>query len=1102
MEKRLWSLLAVCLMTVSMAFAQHSVSGKVIDKSTGEPVIGASVLVKGTTIGAATDLDGKFTINNVPQHGAVLQVTYVGMLPTEVAAKNGIRILMEPSEKSIDEVMVVAYGTMKKSSFTGSAAEVKAEDIENHIATNVTSALAATTAGVQMTSNNGDPASEGQAILIRGISSIYASREPLIILDGMPYDGVLSNINPQDVESMTVLKDAAASAIYGARGANGVILINTKKGRPQDAEIHFDAKWGSNSRCVPQYDVIDDPAEYYETAYRQLYNDYVYNGYSQAYAYRMANARLLDENNGGLGYLVYTLPEGENLIGTNFKLNPNATLGYSDGQYYYTPDDWYKETIHNSFRQEYNLSISGANDRFNYYASVGFLDQNGIVDQSGYKRYTGHSNVDYQVKKWFKVGAQLNFTHADFEQPDYSTTSWASSGNLFYLVNNMAPIYPLYVRNADGSIAHDANGLTKYDSGQTNQHRPSTVGNPVRDNQYDRSQNYRDMFTGNWSAIFTPIDGLTLTARIGVNSDNRRRNNLYSAFGNAASTDGATDVTSVRQFSVNNQYLGNYATDFGTDETHNLDVLVGYEQYKYKYQYSYTYRTNLYDPLIGELGNAYGDKSLIDANSYTNNYMIEGIFGRAQYDYKEKYFVSTSLRRDASSRFAKGHRWGSFYSFGAAWNIAKEDFMKEYTWIDLLKLKASYGEQGNDNLSEADYPYFPYANIYGITYDPDNNAYSKTLKQLGNDDLTWEKNRNFNVGVDFGFWKNRLSGSLEFFTRTTSDMLFYLNQPASSGYGSLQKPINVGSVRNLGFELQLNGTPIRQKNFTWDINFNLTHYKNTIRSLHESVAEDGIKGSYYIRRIGGSLYQAYVYKYAGVYSANNYPEGSTYDASNDGRALYYYQKTNTKLDDAGNPVLDADGNPVTYETKEKTLNFSDATQYDDGDILPKLQGGIGMSFKVYDFDLSFQCGWQLGGRFYDATYQSLMHTSDQSIGSAWHKDALKAWSVDNQGSNIPRLENDYSVGQSAVDRFYTSSDYFSLSNFTVGYTLPKLITSRIGIESLRVYVAGENMFVLSARKGLDPRWSLGLGSYTGGTGYASGNYSAMRTVTAGISLSF
>lgn len=1096
MEKRLWSFLAVCLMTVSMAFAQQKITGKVIEKSTGEPVVGASVFVKGTSIGAPTDLNGSFTLNNVPQRGAVLRVTYVGMVPTEVAAKNGIRILMESQDQAIDEVMVVAYGTMKKSSFTGSAAEVKAEDIEAHVATSVTSALANTTAGVQFTSNNGDPADENQSIRIRGIGSMYASNTPLYILDGMPYDGSISSINPQDVESMTVLKDAAASAIYGARGANGVILINTKHGRRQDAEIRFDAKWGSSSRAIPRYNTIDNPAEYYETAYKAIYNEYFFNGYSQAYAHQKANDRLLDESNGGLGYLVYTVPEGENLIGTNFKLNPNAKLGYSDGEYYYTPDDWYDKTFHNSFRQEYNFSVSGATDRLNYYASVGFLDQDGIVNNSGFKRYTGRSNVDYQVKSWFKVGAQLSFSHSDYQKPDYTTDTWGSSGNLFYLVNNMAPIYPLYVRNADGSIKYGDNGLVQYDANQTNQHRPNVSGNAVRDNEYDRTQNYVDAFTGNWSAIFTPIKGLTLTARLAADSYNRRYNALSSPFGNAASVDGIATATHTRQFTVNNQYLANYVTDFGTDGTHNFDALLGYEQYKRKYQYTYARNYHLFDPTVGEVDNAHGPGEERTVSSYTNNYMIEGIFGRAQYDYKEKYFVSASVRRDASSHFDKDHRWGTFYSFGAAWNIAKEDFMKEYEWVDLLKFKASYGEQGNDNLiTDGGNDEFPYLDLYDVTYDKSQDSYSKTLRQLGNKELTWEKNRNFNVGFDFGLWRSRLSGSVEFFTRSTSDMLYFLRQPSSSGYGSIRRPVNVGSVRNLGFEVTLNATPIRQKNFTWDINFNLTHYKNTITGLHSSVAADGIKGSNYIYRVGGSLNQAYVYKFAGIYTPNNYDEvDEVHNPSNDGRAMWYYETTET--------VKDKNGNDVTRNVTKKTVDFSQATQYDDGDILPKAQGGFGMNFKLYDFDLSFQAGWQLGGRIYDAQYQALMHGNDQSVGQAWHKDALKAWSYDNQGSNIPRLDLSYSTAQAAIDMYYTSSDYLSLNNVTLGYTLPKLLTTRVGIESLRVYVAGENLFVLSSRKGLDPRFSLGMGSYTSGTGMASGNYSALRTITAGISLSF
>lgn len=1086
MGKKLWTFLAIYFFAVCISFAQKSITGVVIEKSTGEPVVGASVLVAGTTVGAATDINGKFTISNVPANAKTLHVTYIGMESVDVAAKDGIRILMSSVDKNLNEVMVVAYGTMKKSSFTGSAAEIKSEDIQSHIATDVTSVLANTTAGVQLNVSNGDPASETLNIRIRGIGSINSSNNPLIILDGMPYSGAVSSINPQDVESMTVLKDAAASAIYGARGANGVIIITTKKGRKQDAEIHFDARWGVSSRAVPQYDLIDNPAEYYETAYKQLYNDYVYSGFSQAEAYRKANSRLLDAGNGGVGYLVYTLPKGENLIGTNFKLNPNAKLGYSDGEYYYTPDDWYKETVHNGFRQEYNFSINGATDKFNYYVSAGYLDQNGIVENSRYKRFSSRSSVDYQVKKWFKLGAQFAFTHSDSQQPSYDTDVWGSSGNLFYIVNNIAPIYPLYVRNADGTIKYDNNGLVVYDSNQTGQKRPSTVGNAVRDNRYNRNQNYRDMFNGNWSGIFTPVKDLTLTARIGVTADNRRNNNLNSVFANAVSTDGSASVFNYREFSFNNQYLANYVTDFGTDGNHNLDFLVGYEQYKYKYQYNYGYNTHLYNPLIGELGNAFGPGADKDLNSCTTTYMTEGVLSRLQYDYQEKYVFSASYRRDASSRFAKGHRWGNFYSFGAAWNMAKEEFMSDLDWVDLLKVKVSYGEQGNDDLyKNGESNYYPYAEMYDITYDEKAGQYSKTLSQVGNDDLTWEKSRNFNLGVDFGFFKSRLSGSIEFFNRATSDLLYYMDLPLSSGYGSLQKPVNVGSIRNTGIEIQLNGSPIRTKDFTWDINFNGTHYKNKITSLSSSVGEEGIKTSTRIYRVGGSVYQARGVKYAGVYTENNFA-GEAYDPSLAGKAMYYY-------DDE-----DADGNVV----RKKTTTFSQATNYDLGDILPSFEGGLGMKFRYHDFDLSYQLGYQFGGKIYDSQYQVLMHTSEQGVGFAWHKDALNAWSETNKCSDIPRLESDFSVSQSVVDRFYINSDYISLNNVTLGYTLPKILTTRVGIESLRLYVAGENLFVLSSRKGLDPRYSMGIGGYTSGTGMASGSYSVMRTVTAGLSLSF
>ncbi len=1065
MEKKLTLILASLFLCIGMAMAQVTSNGIVISAEDDEPVVGATVKVQGQNTGTITDINGRFSIQ-VPSAESTLEVSYIGMRTKTVKAGRNIRVILESNNIALDEVMVVAYGTQKKSSFTGSATQVNADKIETHVATNVTSALAGSTPGVQYMSDNGDPTSNEATIRIRGIGSMSASNSPLYIVDGVPYDGPLNAINPQDVASMTVLKDAAANAIYGSRGANGVILITTKNGRSTgDAEVKFDAKWGSNSRLIPQYSVIDDPGEYYEAVYKKLYNSQYYNGATISDAHAYANRCLLDANNGGLGYLVYTVPDGENLIGTNFKLNPNATLGYSDGEYYYTPDDWYDETYHSSFRQEYNVSISGATDRMTYYASGGYLEDGGIVNNSELKRYTGRLNADYQVKPWFKLSANMNYAHTDSQVPSYSTSSYMSSGNLFYIVNNMGPIYPLYVRNADGTIMKDENGNVVYDSNQTNQTRPNTVGNAVRDNEYNKSKTYRDIFTGKWSAIFTIMKGLTLTGNLGVNIDNRRTNELYSELGSYSSVDGAALAQHERQSGINTQVLANYKTTIAKD--HNLEVLAGYEQYKYKYQYLYGYNDHLYDPTIGELSNATGtsNKSL---SSYTNNYMTEGILARIQYDYQEKYFFSASYRRDASSRFAKGHRWGNFGSVGGAWLISKESFMEDVDWVNELKFKVSYGVQGNDNLGG----YYPYADLYSASYNEETGEYAITMVQKGNDELTWETSHAFNIGIDFSLLNNRLTGTFEYFTRKTTDLLYNKPTPLSSGIVTGSYPTNIGTIMNKGIEFNIEGVAVKTRDINLAFNLNLSHYKNEITKLDPSVAESGIKGSYYIYKEGGSLYQAYLYKYAGV--------------NDEGQAMYYTEVTN-------------DDGTTSIET---TTNFSSATQFDCGSTLPDVYGGFGVTLDAYGFDFSAQFGFQLGGKIYDGTYQSLMWTSSQCIGNALHKDVLKAWSEDNTNSNIPRWDGDSSVGQSALDYFLTSSDYLSINNVTLGYTFPKQWVSKIGVKALRVYVAGENLAVFSARRGLDPRFSLGIGSFLYGSGASSNYYAAMRTITAGLSVTF
>ena len=619
------------------------------------------------------------------------------------------------------------------------------------------------------------------------------------------------------------------------------------------------------------------------------------------------------------------------------------------------------------------------------------------------------------------------------------------------------------------------NGYKVYDANQTNFKRPSIVGNAVRDNEINRNTTYADVLNGKIGIVLSPIKGLDLTANVGLMNDNTRYNYLYSTFASGSSVDGQASVGHSRIFALNTQYLASYKTDFKGSK-HNLDLLAGYELYSLKIQSLSGSNDHLFDPTIGELGNADGT-SQKSVGSYTANYMTQGFLARVQYDYDGKYFVSGSYRRDASSRFHKDHRWGNFGSVGAAWLISQESFMKGADWVQMLKLKASYGVQGNDSL----YPsagvaikYHPYADNYTHSYNEETGDYSLTLNYKGNEELTWESSHAYNVGVDFEFFKGYLNGTVEYFSRKTTDLLYSKDVPLSSGNPTGMYPVNVGSILNNGVEVTLGGNIINTKNVQWDWNFNISHYTNKILSLDESVSEEGIKGSYYIYKVGGSLYESYIRKFAGVD-----PET--------GKGLYYKK------------VLDENGE-WTGET-ETTDVFSKADQFENGSILPKVYGGFGTTLRAYGFDLSVQLAYQLGGKFYDGTYQALMHTSS-GTGMAWHKDALKAWTPENPNTNVPRLDGDVSVGQSAVDCYFISSDYLSVNNVTLGYTFPKKWMDKIKVAGLRLYVAGDNLAVVSARKGVDPRFSVGLGSMTSNSGLNSGGYAAMRTITGGLTLTF
>ena len=1092
MEKRLTMILASLFLCVGMAVAQTSVTGTVVSHEDGQPVIGATVRVNGTQAGTVTDADGRFTLSLPAGHNK-LQVSYVGMETQDVTVRSGnIRVVLMPVLTDLDEVMVVAYGTAKKSAFTGSAAVVKSEEISKISNSNVLDALSGKVSGVQINSATGEPGSSNFTIKVRGISSINADTEPLVVVDGAPYSGDINNLNPNDIASMTVLKDAASAALYGARGANGVILITTKNGREGTSAITVDAKWGANTRGTQFYNTVQSPAAYYETYYRALKNYGIDHAETtgitdDASAHRYAMDNLFSPSL-GLGYNVYNVPAGQELIGPDGKLNPNATMGnivtgVDGNRYMLRADDWRDAIYQTGLRQEYNLTATASNEKGSFYASVGYLDNEGISKNSEFERITGRLKADYQLRPWLKMGGNFDFAHYSSQaMPDAGGSTVANIFNLAYI----APIYPLYIRDAQGHIMQDPKtGLSMYDWGDgsvTGLTRPYQTGsNAIFSNLYDKDERDGNSFNATGFAEIRFLKDFRFTTNNTMMLDETRFTTTTNPFyGQFASINGTVDKQHVREWSYNLQQLLNWHHQFGK---HDVEVMLGHEYYRTHYYMMYASKTNLFGVFNDELAGAVTSGTM---DSYTTDYNVEGYFGRAQYNYDQKYFASLSFRRDASSRFAPENRWGNFWSFGGAWIISKESWFNA-PWVDELKFKASYGEQGNDNIGN-----YLYTDTYSIVPAGDIAGLVPSSTK-GNREITWEKNGNFNTGFEFSLFRGRLAGSVEFFYRRTTDMLSFYSLPISWGYSGYYD--NVGNMENLGVEVELNGTFIRTKDFEWGANLNFTAYKNEITSIAEDNKNLEIEGSggytsgNYFYGEGHSLYTFYLPKYAGV--------------DDQGRALFYQDITEKVFDEQGNPVYDKNGLQKTRVIgRTTTTNYSatedgsdpGATYYLCGTALPWAYGGFGTYFAYKGFDLSIDFNYQIGGQIYDSDYAGMMALSDTGRGTAIHADLLNAWTEENH-TNIPRLVLGDTNANATSDRFLVDASYLSLSNLNFGYTFPSKWTSKAGISKLRLYLTATNLWLWSQRQGLDPRQSI--------TGAAStAQYSAMRTISGGITVTF
>ncbi len=1025
----------LALVTVSLSAQSVKVSGTVKDATTGEAVPFASIMVKGTTDGTSSDAEGAYSIS-APASG-VLVFSALGYESREVSvnSRKTIDVALEPDSEFLDETIVVAYGVQKKSSFVGSATQLSGDKLTKMQSTNISKSLEGAVAGLQTASSSGTPGSSA-SIQIRGIGSVSASTSPLIVVDGTPYEGSLNSIPGQDIESITVLKDAAANSMYGARGSNGVIMITTKRGTAGKISINFDAKVGVNSRAVSAYDVITDPGEYYEMSWEASRNAVYYTGVKDlAQAGIYASANLLNQ----LGpYNIYSgIADNEIVDPRTGKLNANAsTLKWTD--------NWNKDVFRSGIRQEYNVSAAGGSDATQGYMSVSYLNDEGYVPNSGFQRIAVRAKVDHTINKFIKAG--INLAYSNTVQSRYNDSESSNYSNLFMSSQMIAPIYPIYLYDANGNRQYDQLGNELFDWGETGRaYAPST-------NAYGQlissiTKDTRDNISSRGYVNVNILKDLVFSVNVAYDVFNTV-SDYYTTpnGGDAKNVGGRGEQEADRYMALNANQLLTWTPTFGD---HSLNVLLGHETKSDNSYYLYGEMTNFVNTTVTDFANATNYQNLTSARS---SYFLEGYFSRAEYNFANKYYLSASYRMDGSSRFAKDKRWGDFWAVGASWNAKAESFLQEVSWLDYLKLKASYGTQGNDNIGVNRV----YENLYRIDRVDGKASLTQTFRAAP--DVTWEKSNNFNVGFETKLF-NKVSFNAEYFVKETKDMIYYRPLALSQGTPSTQL-VNDMDMMNTGVEFELSADLIKTGDFSWNVALNGTHYKNKITKLPSDYPEEGKQVGSYWREVGSSLYNYYLYEWAGV-------DPQT------GRPQYY------KYDDEGNRSIVNTTSEATYRKTGKTP-------------IPDIYGGFSTSLVWKNFDFSANFAYQLGGYTFDSVYQSLM--SAGTSGTNWHKDIFNRWTPENTSTDVPRVQLNDQEANASSTRWLTKSSYLSLRNVTLGYTLPKNISSKLSVAGLRVYLTADNVFYTSARKGMDVRKS-----FSGGNGFT---YSALRTVSGGVTLTF
>ena len=1032
------SFVLLCTAVLHAATANDiQVTGTVV--SEGDPLPGVSVLIKGTHNGTVTDIDGHYSIK-APSDG-ILVFSFIGLKSQEqkINGRTVINVDLQTDSEVLDEVMVVAYATAKKYSFTGAASTVKGDEIARMQTSNVSRALEGTVPGLQASAASGQPGTDAE-IRIRGIGSINASSAPLYVVDGLPFDGSINSINPEDIASITVLKDAASAALYGSRGANGVIIITTKQGQTDSkTTVSVKASFGGSNRAVRDYDRIDTN-QYFELYWEALRNQYALNTdkYTPQTAAIQASKDLVGKLMGG-GPNPYG-PNYSQPVGTDGKLVAGAVPLWNV--------DWQDAMEQQALRTELGLNVSGGGKTNQYFFSAGYLNDKGIALESGYQRFNLRSNITSQINKWLRGSVNMSFAHS---MQNYPVSSDTKTSNVINAGRLMADFYPIYEMNSDGTYKYDSEGNRIYDFGSyrpsgsmANWNLPATLPN-------DKAERMKDEFSGRTYLEATIIEGLKFKTSFNFDLVNYNALDYTNPkIGPAVNTGGGASREYTRTFSWTWNNIVTYDKTIGK---HHFNILAGEEAYSYRYDVLQAARSNMAVPDMPEL--AVG--SLVTAGSgYRIDYSLLGYLLSTQYDYQGRYFFSASYRRDGSSRFAPSTRWGNFWSVGASWRIDREEFMLSTAdWLSALTLKASYGAQGNDNLGT----YYASSGLYSIVSQAGENAL--VSDRLATPGLKWETNLNFNVGIDFSLFNNRFSGSFDFFQRRSKDLLYSRPLATSLGYTSVDE--NIGALKNTGFEIDLKGTLIHTRDFAWRLGVNLTHYKNVVTDL--PLKDMPITGVTRLK-VGRSVYDFYLREWAGVNPENGDP-------------LWYKD------------VKDTQNNVIGRTT---TNDYAKADYYYvNKSSLPKVYGDFNTAFTYKGFELSAIFAYSIGGYIVDRDV-TMLWSNGSSTGRAWSTEMLKRWTPENRYTDVPALKTVSNNWNANSTRNLFNNSYLRMKNITLSYNFPQPMIKKISLSSLQLFVKADNLLTISGNQGLDPEQGI--------TGLTYYRYPAMRSISGGVNVSF